>query len=1679
MSQKGSVAQKGGKGTNYEQKVQAAFITTLAIGGIAPTIPANRILEVATQVTRKGYDTDDLMIVAESASRKHRLLAQVKTKLTISDNEEFNKVIAAFWADFNNEKLFDQSADRLLLIKSQLLQWEKEHLQVILDWARTHATPEDFLAEVNRIAVKKEKLSTLTDALRKANDNQELTQEELWNFLKCFHILSYDFTELNGLSKSNILNLIRLSRNAHSSITEEEIWSSICQCAADLNENGGSINQDNIKDTEFFKHFSQEKISQFFGSIRKLASNSKLALDAIYNTIGGFHLDRTEQNQLIEKAILNNQFTIVTGKAGVGKSATIKSVLQNYQENSILFFKADEFNVPSVAHILNSHGVHESIEDIFSCLSLLSDKIIFVDSLEKLLEADATGAFQQLLTLLVNHPDIKLIASARQYSLNPVFEKYQITAEYVKMIEVPTLQDFEIEILANQFPQLSQAVHNQKLKSLIEIPKYVDLILLATERTTEDFSLLSIKEFKTILWNHLIKNYSKTGGGFPARREDVFMTVAVQRAKEMKLFVKLKEADEAALELLVADEIIIQDGDKRRYAPSHDILEDWSLVRYVEDKNEDCETAVELFSQLGNEPAIRRAFRLWIENELIDDESPLIELVRETLELESIEPSWQDELLVAIFKSDHSKMFFEKFGSELLANNASLLERCVRLIRTACKEPLYRDGKQSLLIPSGSGWGQALAFINEHKASLSEIRLTTLGLLDDWEYKLLFDKTLSDDEAKEGKGIALFLIGQIRAADKFWFENGMERHRSGMISLIFNLSYIARNEVSELLEYAIEKRSSRNFELRGSFSDKVIELALAAGSGTRTLARELPDSLVSIAWKEWKLRSVEPKEIEIAGISIPNRPSDGACWGLKTWGAKFFPSSIYKTMIFNLLGAHPQKGLDFVIELLNYSVEHYVKADCDYKRDFYQIEIDLLNGAKRKYWGAWELWGAYRGITKTDYLIACALMSLEKYLLMMAQHGTEVSKENLDYLIGYMLEKSNNICPASIIVSVAMAHPNAIGESVLPIFGVKEFYDWDLSRSTGEISSLAPYDQEITYAQEERIKSNNLPHRKKYSRGLRDFALDYQFNVRTLNEQLFKVFDLLKGKSDASDFQWNKTLTEMDVRNHKIGEYDEKLGGFPIAPEYSKEQIAHMVETTNAMESEHVSIRFSNILLRALEENGKIPFETWEEIFEQYAINELVEPFYSRPITLALVGLRDFKSTLDVQQKKWCRKYLMGKIGIILQNAESYNFELFNSINLVEKEVVLTSFHILLDSVDSDIDRIDIIRLLIYLSISPLAHYEMEPNSIYLRTVFFKDHSDVLKQVWKALIKYGKFRKANPYDYNDQESQQYKTAREKEEEHILRWANGEDLGFDYSRLSFDVFGGDYLARALLLIPSNSNDNEYYDFIRGFIPMFVEDLKNEAYSSYRSKGVRQIHYKMSFSIQKYLTEFLLETDTLLAKEFFLLLINPLYQMEAREARIDSKGVHEFIEQLLRSLILKANEITFNTEDQDLIESVRTNFWNLWQALFLSAQESEKVYFRDLMLLSIHWKEDASDWKIFRGYKQRYYEIMGHFGTSGLNATLNVFSTIGEETFLPDGLQQIVGIIKDDSSKQGSMALISVSAERLIDRLHDNHILNIKKNSKLLNDFIWLLDRMIELGSSKAFTIREHVITYKRV
>lgn len=1681
MSEKGSAFQKGGGGTNFEQNVQTAFLVTMLVGGDVPCVPSSTIAEIALQVTNQGFETDDLMIVAKSVNEEYRLLIQIKHEIAFTlKSALWREVLTAFWKDFNNTS-FNKRKDKLIVVCGGLTKDDRNHLKTLFNWANTHSCASDFLSEVNRIKAKREQLDVFRTILKEANNNTELADEILWEFVKCVDVLEYDFLNEGSVCKTNFLNLIKLCKNDLSALNEEDVWNSIYSYVSCLNPNGGSVTLESIKEQDFYRHFDLTQISPYSAAVKKLQNDSQAILKPIKTTIGfgdkEIHFQRTELMEIMSDAINHSQITIVIGKPGVGKTAAVKDLLKkDFPNASVFVFRADQFSVPALANVFSSIGVNEFIDDIFSCVSLIPEKIVFIDSLEKLLESDPECAFSQFLTIIKNCPDVRVIMASRKYALDLLSLKFDISCASQQIIEIPQLDENELLTVSQNYPNLNPLLENEKIKQLLQCPKYLDFALRAFNKAKNDLSNLSVSGFKDLLWNALVVDVQNTKDGLPIKREKAFMNIAVKRAKEMKLFTKPDDSIDAdALVCLENDEIVFQENINRRYSPTHDILEDWALERYVSEKFDEYSNPEDFFVNLGNEPAIRRAFRLWVEDYLIDNNDKLVELVKVLLSDSTIDRYWADELLISVFRSDNCAYFFEAFEKDLLLNNGTFLAKCLHVIKTCCKETAV-IGDNAILIPIGDGWKSALCFLRNHVEQLDGIRLSIISFMVDWYNKLLlkYDDVCLDEQSA-AKSVVLYYIGEIENGTLALDNN--EFYEKSLIAILFDLVAVSKEEIISLVKRCYEYEDNKNKWKLQFFYQKVKDRVLS-GVGNVHFVNELPELVIEVAWKEWKYTPIEESLSDRQLFTLPHQLNEDECWGIKH--ARYFPSGIYKTPFYNLLKYHLKEGLAFIVGFINYAVDFYVNAPgIRYKFDVTKVDVVIDDQTVSSKYACAELWFAYRALSVTSHLLESLLMSLEKYLLEIAELKNETSRSILNYVFDYVIRNSNNVAPLAVLSSVTMAYPKEVGAAMLPLFSVKEFYDWDLSRTLRENSSLAPVDFEIPFAQKERWESKQLPHRTKFYRGMLGFVQDYQYNIRTLNKELFHVFDVLKQKSQGlGDVVWEKNLLEVDIRNHEIGEYDPKLGGFLVAPKYNEVIKDFIKENQNEYDRYQESSKYASLMQKAWEDNDLFGFDDWIECYLYYSKKDkedvpLEMRLLDRPVTLAYIGLRDFSEKMSETQKEWCIRKLYDTGVNIVQDAYHYEYGMVPKYNVTENEIALSSFHLLMQNMDAEDDVNAIVVLLVYMLIAPFADFESDKNIQYFREVFSAHYPQIAKRVWLVLIELAEYRKMHPYTHYAKGSD-----IQDEDDFICKKVSDLELKLDLTGISIDKYDRFVLYRVFALTPIHSDDTDYYSFIMHVLPMLIEDMEKDK----EDIIISQSYYEVKIDIAQYLALCFLDLNLKCSVPLFKMLIESVLKHKST-IRYGRDELLEFVNYVLDFIVVKLHDNGVLGIQEKVYEKQIENFWSLWNVFYEMMPEDGMCPLIEKLMLDTRFLcfdgssvTDESDWSVLENQKEFYKKLLLGKGKTYINSAIKVFSTIGNKAFMPDGISWIVEILKSNSRLCG--CLLTTHAERMIKRLFYNHISVIKSDKKLIEDYLWILNRMVELGSSNAYFIRENVITYKR-
>jgi hypothetical protein len=237
----------GGGGPLFECAVQSGYVVKLITGGFTPCLKRRwPIVEIKLQGKYAGYQTDDFIAFAEdkTGSRRARLLAQIKHTLTISaQNIVFLKVVAAAWADFKDPK-FDPEFDAIALITGPLSAADIHNVRSLLHSARTCANASEFFLKVRRAKftsnAKRAKLAAFKSALQVANDGILLSEEELWRFLRSYHLLGYDLDQDSGGDEAIFKSLLTQFTAV------DDLWNTINIEVGKFNAAAGTLTKANL-----------------------------------------------------------------------------------------------------------------------------------------------------------------------------------------------------------------------------------------------------------------------------------------------------------------------------------------------------------------------------------------------------------------------------------------------------------------------------------------------------------------------------------------------------------------------------------------------------------------------------------------------------------------------------------------------------------------------------------------------------------------------------------------------------------------------------------------------------------------------------------------------------------------------------------------------------------------------------------------------------------------------------------------------------------------------------------------------------------------------------------------------------------------------------------------------------------------------------------------------------------------------------------------------------------------------------------------------------------------------------------------------------------------------------------------------------------------------------------------
>jgi hypothetical protein len=1401
-------------------------------------------------------------------------------------------------------------------------------------------------------------------------------------------------------------------------------------------------------------------------------------------------LNRTKEIEELKNKISNNQVLILTGVGGVGKTAIIKKLYKQKKDKTPFYlFKANEFDLSLINNLFGKYSLQKFI-DIHK---QYKEKIIVIDSSEKLLDIDNLDPFNEFLSALIQNK-WKIIFTTRYSYLEDLqyrFSDFGITAP---TITIKNLTQKALSTLANKYNFILS--EDDKLNELIENPFYLNEYLGFYDKDEG----LNYQRFKEKIWNRKITN-SKS------KRESCFLDLAFKRADKGKFYINI-DCHSNSLDALVKDGILGKEI--AGYFITHDIYEEWALEKIINKKFFSRKNNKKFFKKIGSSLPIRRSFRNWVSEKLLFDSDDIKSFIEKIIDDNKIESFWKDEVFVSILLSDYSDTFFENFERELLANDYALLKRISFLLRLACKEVDESHFKQFKLSiskeevfsmfnkPKGNGWKSFIVFVYKH---IDTIKLENINKI----LPILYDWNLKNKKGETTRFASLIVLKYykcINQKDKYGYDKYIKK--------ICNVIISGTSEIQKELEVIFNEIIKNKWK---DSQDNYYNLSIMILSTSEGLPKafpilqNMPHYVLKLANLFWS-KLAEEKEANQWYSNDREEVEDA--YGVDTT-LRYFPSSAYQTPIYYMLRVDFPNTIDFILEFVNQSVEKYAQSGWEDKfsgiysklnfeeENIKKIALQIDDKITVKQYHSQVLWNIYRGTSSpvSPYLLQSIHMALEKYLLEIAK---DMEHEALENLLASILFKSKSSSITAIIASVVLANSNNTINIALALFRTKEFIYSDLIRNTNDMTVQSQYtigyglNQSSKIYTDERIQTSENKHRKNH---LEQLFLQYQYYqfvdekkvsknvIAKIMKDLWSILDNYYTQLPAEDAQsesdktWRMFLARMDMRkmNTEVAETEK---GFELI--LNSELSPELKEYSEISEEEYKNtFKYASLRLWALNKmNNNLDYKKYQNFEENplLALEQVKEvmkiPYDKRDfifnddtfVEVSVILLKDYNEKLSDEDKDICKNIMLDFSKSPLQTNHRYQ----SGDGTV---LAIRYLPILLDDFVEEETHIKIILL--------FNLFKGHDSAINAIATYYNEEvikSFILGYLWLK-PKYDSFyRNICKENYGIEESEVREKFFKEFEEDIRKFINN-DLSINDIDFNIDVINISVILK-FIKFKQVKPSVIFQEVSKVFILKVFQPKKREEKFLEDMTSIEQLDEIFSRAKEEFE-----DIDFEIKQRLFKFLPHLIYKLDRTEIEqslkplLENFRVREDISYLLLEFI----------RTQDTINEYN-KFWHIWD-LFESkiieiCKDGEYSYTNKIIqtyLLAWSpygaiWKSEAKEWHTLKEKDKRFFNRMskkiGHC-PSTLYSISKLLNGIGS-SYLNDGIGWISDMVKNNKNL-------------LTDKLEPDTVFNleiitrkyilenskeIKKNRPKKKEILEVLNFLVEKGSAIGYMLRERIL-----
>jgi hypothetical protein len=578
----------GGAGFTYEDAMAAVYLVALLAEKPGRGLAGRIVKQVAVQQRPMGHPLDDLSIVAQGPDgTTMRATFQVKRAIIISDaqsNTDFRDTIQRA-AETVRLRSFQVGRDRFGLITGSIADQAKRNFMELCEMARTSSTAAELSAKIDHGGVGATTRAQYADVrtILAATVSAELLDETVHQVLAHFVFMQCDGleegSETTNHAISDLMDVLSPDTRSRAAI----LWETLLPLTRRSQGRAATFDRTTLI-AQLQGTFRFSGLPSLLPTLQRMREEAQLAVNAILQDIHSTTIPRPRFLQPIRNALARHRFVRLTGLPGTGKSAVLRTVIEEAlaQHPHVFVIKNDRLEGTTWSQYAQHCGYQPvPLVDLLVEIAATATPTLFIDGLDRVPMAQR-HIIRDILQTISGEPRCRpwrVLATVRDSGLETLttwlprpFMEGDITS-----IDIDGFDEDETAQLSRLLPSLQPLLYGPPaVREVVRRPFFASI--LSRRPLTGGSAPASEVELAAAWWDSGGVGIALTP---PYARQKALRAWARALAQASGTRIPIGDVDPVTVDELTSDGVVRVDGHRNTVTFAHDIFFEWAMLHLL------------------------------------------------------------------------------------------------------------------------------------------------------------------------------------------------------------------------------------------------------------------------------------------------------------------------------------------------------------------------------------------------------------------------------------------------------------------------------------------------------------------------------------------------------------------------------------------------------------------------------------------------------------------------------------------------------------------------------------------------------------------------------------------------------------------------------------------------------------------------------------------------------------------------------------------------------------------------------------------------------------------------------------------------------------------------------------------------------------------------------------------